>query len=196
MTPRQRLRHSLVCAFVVACIFLPMMVLHGRLTESCVHRCSAFLQYELRDPYCILDPTCVSPGLSRSEVHSYHGGMGLAWIDDKSVLYGHGLSSLAKLNFVLFFSVGTLVLALARLHLAGYRRVAVYSTVVTWTLLSTVLWSLTLADYDPTFHVYDGVALVVIGTVIPFSILGVVSRLASSRGVAGRAFCDALRMSR
>jgi len=140
---------------------------------------SAYLRQ--RDPYCIVDPTCLSPDFERSEL-GY--GKGLAIIGDPALIYSNPLRMLAVSNLGLFIVVmlGWLGVGLLMLRRRRWREMLV-TFVATWYLLEIARWveaawrlSLVTQGSTSTFYLdpgtYLGIAVLVLPLGVTYLVLG------------------------
>src|SRR5215471_10781441 len=114
-------------------------------------RCATFIDYSIHDPFCVFDPTCVSPFYNPT----WSGGMaphwdGLRWLNDPLLIWGNPLTMLAPPNYMAFMAVASLAIAAAvRWAKAGYQRGLLLTTVFTWCTFEIIGWFLTAAALVP-----------------------------------------------
>jgi hypothetical protein len=104
-----------------------------------------------RDPYCVVDPTCVSPFYQRSRDDLFPHWQGEATSLWDPSLGGHeGYESIAVVNFGLFVLAVIVMVALLRFVRTDVRFIAMLALLV-WCLLEWARWSYAIWTYTREF---------------------------------------------
>jgi hypothetical protein len=141
----------LMALVLTGCVWLGFFSLQDHMLAPCdeVGRCTSFIDYSLHDPFCILDPTCVSPLYNPSWSGYAPHWQGLRWVTDPLLVSGSGLTMLAIPNYLLFMLLATAAVVLVqRIHAPRYRRLAL-AVIFTWCALEVAGWSRTIVSLDP-----------------------------------------------
>lgn len=153
-------RYVLV-VLLTAGIWAGFLTLRGALVESCHDNCQTFAAYARHDPYCAIDPACMSPlyrpGWTRNgtDPQFMPHWQGLAWLDGLGT-YDSGLHMLAVPNYVFFMLLlcAVVVIAERKITSPGVRRL-VLTVIVTWFVLEAVRWFADISYVDPTVPFFN-----------------------------------------
>jgi hypothetical protein len=131
-------------------------------SDSCHDDCRTFGSYVQHDPYCAVDPVCVSPFYDPSwvrrgvEPQNMPHWRGLAWLGESGT-YGTGLRMLSIPNYVGFM---VLICGLATLVIWKVRRRLVRGVLLTallaWLVVEVLRWFAVISDLDPTVSWLNG----------------------------------------
>ncbi len=110
-------------------------------------RCTVFLDYLGRDPYCVVDPTCVSPFYNPDWESGAPHWQGFAWLDDRLLSDGNGFDMLAPFNYILFMLLAQALTVIFVRRGGKYRAVAMLA-ILLWCLLEIVRWLVLVVDLE------------------------------------------------
>jgi hypothetical protein len=153
--------YILVSMLTVAA-WLGVMELRGMQTSSCSNSCQTFTSYVRHDPYCVIDPACISPfynpdwarkGTTPQFMPHWQG---LAWLGEAGT-YGTGLHMLAIPNYIGFMLLLCLLVMLIERRIPDPLVRRLLLTVVTaWLILEILRWFADISDVDPTVPFFNG----------------------------------------
>lgn len=147
----------LLVVALTACLWIGSFYLRDRMLAPCTDagQCTTFVDYSMHDPFCILEPTCVSPFYNPSWSGGAPHWQGLRWIDDSLLISGSGLTMLAIPNLILFALLATAAIVVATLRVdAGRRRNLAITAISTWCILEVAGWIATVGSLDPEQHTF------------------------------------------
>jgi hypothetical protein len=144
---RLEIRECVVAASVVCVAWLGYWLLGSALLDQCRSSCSNATQYFERDPFCLIDPTCVSPLYRPYDPTPQH------WVGSEASRLSAGQEpstgwqSFAITNYVLFLLLmgGAITVAQRRLRNPHARKTAV-AAILMWCALEAMSWSLAIVS--------------------------------------------------
>jgi hypothetical protein len=129
-----------------------LLNLRAALTASCPHGRQTFSTYVRCDPYCIVDPACMSPLYKPTWTDPRFAPhwQGLAWLGE-SAAHGSGLRMLAIPNYLFFMLLlcATAVGIVWRVSWPRLRRLFL-TALTTWLILEVLRWLAIISNYDLT----------------------------------------------
>ena len=137
-------------AVLTFALWLAFVLVQGKLTDPCMEgSCHSFAAYERHDPFCIIDPTCVSP-FYRDTLPTIPHWEGVIVFDGLSG-WGNGRHVLALPNYIAFILVGAgLVIAVVRyIRRPSVRRLALFA-IYAWCTYTVMGWFAYISYVDPT----------------------------------------------
>lgn len=147
--------YTLVVLFVAGA-WVGLLALRGTLVESCNGNCQTFATYVRHDPYCAIDPACISPFYApvrtsaETSPQSTPRWQGLAWLAGSGT-YDTGLHMLAVPNYIFFMVLLGTVTTIVEWRVANpTSRGLLLAGVTTWLLLDVMRWFAEVANVDPT----------------------------------------------
>ena len=143
----------LVVVLLTSLIWLGSFYLRNHMLAPCANtgQCTTFLDYSTHDPFCIFDPTCVSPLYNPARDSGYAvRWQGIRWVADPLLISGSGLQMLAIPNCIAFFLLATAaILKVTRqTHSRGSRSLSL-TAILTWCILEVTGWVVAIAALDP-----------------------------------------------
>lgn len=121
----------------------------------------SFASCELHDPYCIVDPVCMSPFYkptwtnADADLQSMPHWQGLVWLGESGT-YGTGLRMLAIPNYLIFMVLlCAMVLFVQRRVSRPQLRHVLLAAVTAWLTLEILRWFATISNDDPTVPFFN-----------------------------------------
>lgn len=159
-------------------------------TGPCQNANRTLSQCARHDPYCVVDPACMSPfykptytrrGITPQFMPHWQG---LYWLGEAGT-YGTGPNMLAIPNYALFMLLLciTVVVVEWRTSRPGIRRILV-TGVTTWLVLEVLRWFTVISSVDPTvpFFNWELITVLSLSLLILWSTIIVSNRLARPKG--------------
>jgi hypothetical protein len=145
-------RYALILTLVLA-LWFGSLYIRNRMLAPCSDpgRCTAFVDYSLHDPFCLIDPTCVSPFYNPA----WSGGVaphwqGLQWVTDPLLISGNAVTMLAVPNYIVFMALASLLIVIVARHVnAGRAQKEALTIVLAWSTLEIGSWFFRAAALDP-----------------------------------------------
>lgn len=138
-----RNRYGLVIAATFV-LWVGLVVARGVLRLPDTSSPAAPAAYFIRDPYCIVDPTCVSPFFSPSKAStSDTHWQGFGWMPadyDTAQINSSGLEYLSPINYLAFWLLMVLLSLGTRAIRNARRRSGAEVALFTWACLNVIPW--------------------------------------------------------
>lgn len=152
----------------------------------------SFSTYVWHDPYCIVDPACMSPfhkstdGLPIDDLSAIPHWQGFEWLGQQGAL-GIGLEALAIPNLVLFVVVlAALILLLEwRIHKRRLERL-LFVAIVSWLVLEVFRWFADISYSDPSVSLvnWESVSVLVVAVGILLAVRATARRLLAHANIS------------
>jgi hypothetical protein len=146
--PRQLLSYTLTVMLTML-VWFAFRGGEDALAAPCATSCHSFGAYEAHDPFCIVDPTCVSPFYRQATeaTHYWQGPLAL----NSALMYGKGFRELALPNYAAFLVLGMSLAGWSQSLLRRHRtlRTLAIVSICSWSVFEIAGWSAVISSIDP-----------------------------------------------
>ena len=139
--PTKNLAQYFIVALLTFVVWGGFWVARAALLEPCIGTCGPFEEYESREPFCIIDPACVSPFYKPSAIGIQNWAGSESWNLGMGQYPAPSTSTLAVPNYVLFLLLAIAVVTLIerRVNQRKRRKLAL-TAVFVWCTFEVISW--------------------------------------------------------